>query len=649
MINAGGRFLFILRIYGAYNALLIVSGKGFFMAHQAIYRKWRPMVFEDIVGQSHITKTLKNQIVSGKVGHAYLFCGTRGTGKTTCAKVLARAVNCLNNTSGSPCNECEICRGIIDGSILDVNEIDAASNRKIDDIREIISDVKYVASTAKYTIYIIDEVHMLTTEAFNALLKTLEEPPEHVIFILATTEPQKVPQTILSRCQRFDFRRIRNDDIILRMKEIAHGDGLKLTDGAYKMIARLGDGSMRDALSILERIVSACGTEITERDITDTLGISTRENVFGMIDAVVKNSPADILKIIDDILSEGKDLGVFADSVIKHLRDLMICKVSDKPDELIDLSSEDMVKLKAQSDRVSFEKITNMTSVLSSVKADARWVKSPRVIYELAFIRLARPETDSTPEALMDKLRSMEMQPMQSSHDEELSARIDAIEEKLKNGVTVNVTDKPQEEAPKKEKKKEVSARLYNPIPENMLNAANPIVAVAKKWDKFANVICSQAGHLKAVLINRPITIDADGLILLFRREEEFSKNLALQYKSDLKRLFRKVSGSDCELKIAFEDELEGHMIDYWSLPVPEGGAQNGAEPVENTDPLDTISEKFGDIVEMSDDAEFVGYSSDEDDFSQSEFGDGDSEEFLEQREIAPQGDEINFNLKKEV
>ena len=649
MINAGGRFLFILRIYGAYNALLIVSGKGFFMAHQAIYRKWRPMVFEDIVGQSHITKTLKNQIVSGKVGHAYLFCGTRGTGKTTCAKVLARAVNCLNNTNGSPCNECEICRGIIDGSILDVNEIDAASNRKIDDIREIISDVKYVASTAKKKIYIIDEVHMLTTEAFNALLKTLEEPPEHVIFILATTEPQKVPQTILSRCQRFDFRRIRNDDIILRMKEIAHGDGLKLTDGAYKMIARLGDGSMRDALSILERIVSACGTEITERDITDTLGISTRENVFGMIDAVVKNSPADILKIIDDILSEGKDLGVFADSVIKHLRDLMICKVSDKPDELIDLSSEDMVKLKAQSDRVSFEKITNMTSVLSSVKADARWVKSPRVIYELAFIRLARPETDSTPEALMDKLRSMEMQPVQSSHDEELSARIDAIEEKLKNGVTVNVTDKPQEEAPKKEKKKEVSARLYNPIPENMLNAANPIVAVAKKWDKFANVICSQAGHLKAVLINRPITIDADGLILLFRREEEFSKNLALQYKGDLKRLFRKVSGSDCELKIAFEDELEGHMIDYWSLPVPEGGAQDGAEPDENTDPLDTISEKFGDIVEMSDDAEFVGYSSDEDDFSQSEFGDGDSEEFLEQREIAPQGDEINFNLKKEV
>lgn len=648
MINAGGRFLFILRIYGAYNALLIVSGKGFFMAHQAIYRKWRPMVFEDIVGQSHITKTLKNQIVSGKVGHAYLFCGTRGTGKTTCAKVLARAVNCLNNTNGSPCNECEICRGIIDGSILDVNEIDAASNRKIDDIREIISDVKYVASTAKYTIYIIDEVHMLTTEAFNALLKTLEEPPEHVIFILATTEPQKVPQTILSRCQRFDFRRIRNDDIILRMKEIAHGDGLKLTDGAYKMIARLGDGSMRDALSILERIVSACGTEITERDITDTLGISTRENVFGMIDAVVKNSPADILKIIDDILSEGKDLGVFADSVIKHLRDLMICKVSDKPEELIDLSSEDMVRLKAQSDRVSFEKITNMTSVLSSVKADARWVKSPRVIYELAFIRLARPETDSTPEALMDKLRSMEMQPMQSSHDEELSARIDAIEEKLKNGVTVNVTDKPQEVAPKKEKKKEVSARLYNPIPENMLNAANPIVAVAKKWDKFANVICSQAGHLKAVLINRPITIDADGLILLFRREEEFSKNLALQYKSDLKKLFRKVSGSDCELKIAFEDELEGHMIDYWSLPVPEGGAQDGAEPDENTDPLDTISEKFGDIVEMSDDAEFVGYSSDEDDFSQSEFGDGDSEEFLEQREIAPQGDEINFNLKKE-
>ena len=256
------------------------------MAHQAIYRKWRPMVFEDIVGQGHITQTLKNQILNDKIGHAYLFCGTRGTGKTTCAKVLSRAVNCLNPHDGSPCNECEVCKGILDGSILDVKEIDAASNNGVDNIREIRDDVRYVSTNAKYTVYIIDEVHMLSTGAFNALLKTLEEPPEHVIFILATTEAHKVPQTILSRCQRFDFKRIKPSDIILRMKEIAHGDKLNISEDAYELLGRLADGSMRDGLSILERVVSACGNSITAENITATLGISTAESIFQITDAI---------------------------------------------------------------------------------------------------------------------------------------------------------------------------------------------------------------------------------------------------------------------------------------------------------------------------------------------------------------------------
>lgn len=607
------------------------------MAHQAIYRKWRPMVFEDIVGQTHITKTLKNQIITGKVGHAYLFCGTRGTGKTTCAKVLSRAVNCLNNHDGSPCNECAVCKGIIDGSILDVNEIDAASNRKIDDIREIISDVKYVASTAKYTIYIIDEVHMLTTEAFNALLKTLEEPPEHVIFILATTEPQKVPQTILSRCQRFDFKRIRTEDIILRMKEIALGDGLNLSDGAYKMIARLGDGSMRDALSVLERVVSSCGTDITENDITETLGLSTLENVFGIIDAVIRQSPDGILEIIDSLMTDGRDLNTFADAVIKHLRDLMICKVSSNPERILDYSSEDMVKLKAQSEKLSFEKITNGISLLSSVKSDAKWVKSLRIIYELAFIRFARPETDSTPEALMDRLSSMEAGMTAAAPDTALAARVEAIEEKLKNGAAVSQP----EEKPKPKEKKTVPVRLYNPIPESELNSANPIVIIAKKWDKLSNQICSQAGHLRACLANRPVAIDADGLILIFRREEDFLKNLANTYKNDLLRLFKKISGSDYEIKSAYEDELEGRIIDYWALPAPKGGnTANDSENNESADPLEAISQNFSDIVEMSDDSEFVGYNSAEDDFEQSAFEEDESEEFLEQNELSDPEDE---------
>lgn len=610
------------------------------MAHQAIYRKWRPMVFEDIVGQQHITKTLKNQITSGKIGHAYLFCGTRGTGKTTCAKVLARAVNCLNNHDGSPCNECEICKGIIDGSILDVNEIDAASNRKIDDIREIISDVKYVASTAKYTIYIIDEVHMLTTEAFNALLKTLEEPPEHVIFILATTEPQKVPQTILSRCQRFDFRRIRTDDIILRMKEIAYGDGLNISEKAYRMIARMGDGSMRDALSVLERVVSASGTDVTEDSVIESLGLSTQDNVFGIMDAVINNSPDDILKIIDELLANGRDLSTFADSVIKYLRDLMICKVSSEPDKILDYGSEDMVKLKAQCDKLSFEKITNGTTLLSDVKAEAKWVKAPRVIYELAFIRFARPEVDYTPEALMDRLKEMENKASfgGGADNSALEARVDALEKKLKNGVVPQ--SKAEEKKPEKKAEKTVSARLFVPIPQEELNGDNPIVVLAKKWDKLSKTICAQAAHLKAFLLNRPIAIDATGFILLFKRDEEFSKNLSLQYKNDLSRLFKKISGTDYQIKSAFEDELEGNIIDYWSLK-PKSPQQTDETP-ESEDPLDAISNDFADIVELSDEKEFVNYNSEDDNFEQSEIdenSDSDEEEFLEGNEI-PSDDE---------
>ena len=288
------------------------------MSHQAIYRKWRPMIFDDIVGQTHITKTLKNQIISGTVGHAYLFCGTRGTGKTSCAKVLSRAVNCLHPNNGNPCNECEICRGIIDGSIMDITEMDAASNNGVDDIRYIKDDLNFVASNAKYTVYIIDEVHMLSTAAFNALLKTLEEPPENVIFILATTEAHKVPQTILSRCQRFDFRRISNDDIIVRMKEISNGDGYDISDDAYRMLARLADGSFRDGLSIMERVISSSGSKITAEDIVNTLGISTRESVFELADAIINGDSAGVIRILNQVLSDGKDLGQLAISMLEH-------------------------------------------------------------------------------------------------------------------------------------------------------------------------------------------------------------------------------------------------------------------------------------------------------------------------------------------
>ena len=506
------------------------------------------MVFEDIVGQGHITRTLKNQIISGNIGHAYLFCGTRGTGKTTCAKVLSRAVNCLNNHDGSPCNECEICRGIIDGSILDVVEIDAASNNGVDSIREIRDDVRYVATEAKYTVYIIDEVHMLSGGAFNALLKTLEEPPEHVIFILATTEPQRVPQTILSRCQRFDFKRIKPADIIVRMKEIAHGDGLDISEDAYALLARLADGSMRDGLSLLERVISSSGgNTVTAASITETLGISTLDSIYSVTDAVISGSVEDILSVIDGVLSDGKDLRTFIDSLIKYFRDLMILKVSSGSSETLDYSAEEVVNLRNQSAKMTFEKISHAVSVLSDAQAEAKFIKAPRVIYELALIKLARPETDASPAAFADRLSAVEqklkngaapVQAIPAKAEVSIERRLDAIEEKLKNA-SLNPAEKEEkkEEAPKS-KKKEVSKRLYNPIPPSELNSGNPLVKLAKNWQNTVRTILSGAPHLMAPLMNRDITIDADGIILLYKKEENLSKNLAIRYMADIKKGF---------------------------------------------------------------------------------------------------------------
>lgn len=598
------------------------------MAYQAIYRKWRPLVFEDIVGQNHITQTLKNQILSGKVAHAYLFCGTRGTGKTTAAKIFARAVNCLNNTSGSPCNECDICTGILNGDILDVTEIDAASNNGVENIREIREDVRYVTTSAKYRVFIIDEVHMLSQGAFNALLKTLEEPPEHVIFIMATTEVHKVPQTILSRCQRFDFKRIKPSDIILRIKEIAYKDGIQLSDDGYETLARLADGSMRDGLSILERLVSACGNHITAQNIIDTLGLAESELSFRMADAIAQQNPSSALEIIDQLLADGKDLNTFIDTVIQHFRNLLVCKISSAPEELIEYSAEELLRLKSQAEKLSFEKISHAASALSEAKAEAKWVKAPRVIYELTLVKLCRLELDDSKEALLDRLSSME--------------------EKIKNGITIK-TESSQEPPPEKKavvkKEKKPSARLYHPFPPGTLHSENPIVIAAKKWDRIVQMICKSKPYLIAPLNNHPITIDAEGIIILYQQTEKTSKSIAQTYIHSIEEGFEKASGTNCRIKTAFADELEDYMVDFWNLPSPEGtpaSEENTEAPLPLTqtsagkDPLDDLTENFPEIVELTDDSEFVGYNTLEEDFSQSSFDEEErEEEFLEENELS--------------
>lgn len=580
------------------------------MAYQAIYRKWRPMVFEDVVGQTHITKTLQNQLESGRCGHAYLFCGTRGTGKTTCAKIFSKAVNCLSPKNGSPCNECDICRGIADGSIMDVFEIDAASNNGVDNVREIIEDSKYVATEAKYRVYIIDEVHMLSGGAFNALLKTLEEPPEHVIFILATTEAHKVPQTILSRCQRFDFKRIKPDDIIRRMREIAMGDGLTLSDDAYRLLAQLADGSMRDGLSILERCVSAVGTNLTYDAITDALGISGRGPLFKIVDAINSGDASGVLETINTLSSDGKDLHVFIDNLIEHYRNLMVCKVTNSPDTILTCDEEELIKLKAQAEKTSFDKLSHAVSSLSSKRAEAKWVKEPRVIYELCLIKLAKPELESSYDAILDRLAQ--------------------VEDKIKNGITVQTTQKEpekKEEAPEVKKPKP-SGRIFVPVDVSTLTSQTPIVSAARKWDKTVQAIVRQHPHLASAIMGRRITIDGEGIILIFDKKEMMMKRIASTYVKQITEAVCRSCGEQIIVKTAFFDDIEDNIIDYWAI----GGEKTVENPSD--DPIDVLTDSFPEIVEITDESEFLEYKIEDDNFSQTELSDRDDEEFLEENEI---------------
>ena len=361
------------------------------MGYTALYRKFRPMTFSEIDGQEHITKTLKNQIMAGRVGHAYLFNGGRGTGKTSAAKILARAINCLNPKDGEPCNECEICKAAINGSLTDIVEMDAASNNSVEDIRSIREEVNFLPTKAKYRVYIIDEVHMLSTGAFNALLKTLEEPPEHVKFILATTEPQKLLATILSRCQRFDFKRISNENIIKRLRFVCEKSNIEITDGALNIIAVLSEGAMRDALSILERCIQDGENKIDEDKIKDLVGIPKTTYVHNIMDSLFKYDVDNTLKNIDVVLDEGKDINNLLWEMIKYTKDLLIYKASQK----LDIYSEDEInKIKEISEQVSKEDLINMVYQLSELENDIKWSTQKTIIFQAGMIKLCNKQAN---------------------------------------------------------------------------------------------------------------------------------------------------------------------------------------------------------------------------------------------------------------
>ena len=375
--------------------------------YQALYRKYRPRTFSEVSGQPHITKTLQNQLLEGRISHAYLFTGSRGTGKTSCAKILAKAVNCLHPQNGDPCNECEVCKGIEAGAIMDVLEMDAASNNGVNDIRDIREKVEYTPSSAKYRVYIIDEVHMLSAGAFNALLKTLEEPPAHAIFILATTEVHKLPATILSRCQRFDFGRIPPEAIAARLAWICGQEDMTISNEAALLIARLADGGLRDAVSLLDVCASAA-REITEETVISAAGVAGRDHLFELWGYIEQRDAAGALRCVDRLHKASCDMGRLCEELISHLRNLMLCKTLGDVTELIVCPASELERLQQQAAGMTLPAVLHGMDALENCLRAMKQGAARRPAMESALLKLASPELDVTPEALLRRIDALE-------------------------------------------------------------------------------------------------------------------------------------------------------------------------------------------------------------------------------------------------
>lgn len=379
------------------------------MSYQALYRKFRPSTFEDVKGQEHIVTTLKNQIKADRIGHAYLFCGTRGTGKTTVAKILARSVNCENQVDGSPCGECAMCRSILAGTSMNVIELDAASNNGVDNIREIVDEVSFSPAEGKYKVYIIDEVHMLSNGAFNALLKTLEEPPSYVIFILATTESNKIPITILSRCQRYDFKRISIDTISQRLSDLMEEEGIDVEEKALRYVAKAGDGSMRDALSLLDQCIAFhYGETLTYDMVLDVLG-AVDNVVFGrMLRNLAEKNVLASISLLDEIIMQGRELTQFVSDFTWYLRNLLLLKTSEGIEDVIDVSSDNLVLMKEEAQLVSENAIMRYIRIFSELSGQLRYAAAKRIMLEMTLIKICRPSMETKSDALLERIRDLE-------------------------------------------------------------------------------------------------------------------------------------------------------------------------------------------------------------------------------------------------
>lgn len=509
------------------------------MGYTALYRKFRPQEFEDVKGQEHIVTTLKNQIKADRIGHAYLFCGTRGTGKTTIAKILARAVNCEHPVDGSPCNTCKTCRAINEGTSMNVIEIDAASNNGVDNIREIREEVAYRPTTGKYKVYIIDEVHMLSTGAFNALLKTLEEPPSYVIFILATTEAHKIPITILSRCQRYDFRRITADTIAARLQELMDKEGNDIEEKAIRYIAKAADGSMRDALSLLDQCIAFyLGEKLTYEKVLENLGAVDTQVFSRILRQILQQDTAGTIKTLDEIIIQGRELGQFVTDFIWYLRNLLLISTSEHPEEAVDASAENLERMKEESSMVDAETLMRYIRIFSELSNQIKYASQKRVLVEIALIKLCQPVMEMNLDSLYDRVR--------------------VLEEKLKNGVTVQSLPtenyvRTRVENPEEQILKEETVKPEKAAPEDLQY-------VKKNWNA---IIRDTKGLLQQMLLDSIPKYDGNtGEPILYVEFQNFLAQTCIDNPDNLEMLknaVRKKIGKEVEIKMILKNSETGH------------------------------------------------------------------------------------------
>ena len=512
--------------------------------HKALYRVYRPKNFSDVIGQEHIVRTLKNQIENNNVGHAYLFCGTRGTGKTSTAKIFSRAVNCTNLHNDEPCNECENCREILEDKTMDVVEIDAASNNSVDDIRELRENVKYSPAKAKYKVYIIDEVHMLSQGAFNALLKTLEEPPSYVIFILATTEPHKIPATILSRCQRFDFKRVTVKDISSRMRYICEKEGIEADEKALNLIARNSQGALRDALSILDQCISFEGNKISYNDVIELLGSVNIEQLFDLAESIIKEDTRKSLQILNDFIIWGKDVRNLVNDLIDHFRNLMVCKISNDLDEIISLPEETIDLLKQQAETIDTNNLIRILNILSEAQDGMKISSNPRVLMEVTMMKIAQPMFDESKEALIKRIENLE-QKIESGN-----IKVNHIST---NQTVDNFNENNQQNNNTVEKQEDENIEY-----ENL--KGDDIKLVEKSWKKILQKMKEDKNQVIRALLQDvdSFNISEDTLYIIFTDNYSFAKSrldspVTIQY---VEKVIREVLNRRFSVKIALKSQL---------------------------------------------------------------------------------------------